>query len=719
MDIVTATASLLTFSGSSTGNFTVATGDTIKLSILSNESTLSFRVAYDSDTNPSRIDFPTTTVITVESLEVYDAPYPSGNQIISALNGETVYIRTTVSDPFGAADVNSLDLVIIDQNTTSVINTVLTDADTIAKAGCQKVYEFTWNSPPLQGAYAINVIAHEGYEGTVADTAGIPFNLSYLDFGSPCMLEFKNTMGDNATTYLPNETICIQITDADQDTNNLTVQTLVVNLSNNVNGDIESLILTETGISTGMFSGCISSAVALGSSNDNVLSAPAAAIVFATYEDPDDDSDICTENVLISTPTPELVIFKTLIAPQDSTALPSDSIIYEIQISNPGQTNFPTLNLTDTFDDACLSFRSASINPSATTSNSLSWNNLGTLNAGTSMTVRVVFDAIGTCQNTINSVTVIGDDDVGNLGISAGPATAIVSITEPLVDLSKTLLNPTTAPYYIGDTLTYELKVKNTGTTIITDLPLTDGYSISCLAYISSNLSPDGAAGGAIVWDNIGPLAVDDSIMIQVKFKILDLCTPLTNNTAITFASDENNDKVPAVMDIVIIGVTNRPPVATNDFDSTFADQDTMVIVLLNDTELDSQAIILTGVGTNASNGLTAQGGTVTINDNGTIGDTSDDFLDYTPPAGFVGSDTLFYQICDDVIPALCDTATVVIQVAPYLTTLKIRVLLQGAMIGAPDTLMRADLGTQGFIPLATPYDSSYNRSLYARRWRQ
>jgi len=365
--------------------------------------------------------------------------------------------------------------------------------------------------------------------------------------------------------------------------------------------------------------------------------------------------------------------------------------------------------LTDTFDDACLSFRSASINPSATTSNSLSWNNLGTLNAGTSMTVRVVFDAIGTCQNTINSVTVIGDDDVGNLGISAGPATAIVSITEPLVDLSKTLLNPTTAPYYIGDTLTYELKVKNTGTTIITDLPLTDGYSISCLAYISSNLSPDGAAGGAIVWDNIGPLAVDDSIMIQVKFKILDLCTPLTNNTAITFASDENNDKVPAVMDIVIIGVTNRPPVATNDFDSTFADQDTMVIVLLNDTELDSQAIILTGVGTNASNGLTAQGGTVTINDNGTIGDTSDDFLDYTPPAGFVGSDTLFYQICDDVIPALCDTATVVIQVAPYLTTLKIRVLLQGAMIGAPDTLMRADLGTQGFIPLATPYDSSYN----------
>ena len=37
--------------------------------------------------------------------------------------------------------------------------------------------------------------------------------------------------------------------------------------------------------------------------------------------------------------------------------------------------------------------------------------------------------------------------------------------------------------------------------------------------------------------------------------------------------------------------------------------------------------------------------GTVTLNDNGTPGDTSDDFVEYTPPAGYVGSDSFGYTI--------------------------------------------------------------------------
>ena len=39
---------------------------------------LSFRILYDSSTYPSRIDLPATTVIKVDSLAIYDAPYPGG-----------------------------------------------------------------------------------------------------------------------------------------------------------------------------------------------------------------------------------------------------------------------------------------------------------------------------------------------------------------------------------------------------------------------------------------------------------------------------------------------------------------------------------------------------------------------------------------------------------------------------------------------------------------
>ena len=37
----------------------------------------------------------------------------------------------------------------------------------------------------------------------------------------------------------------------------------------------------------------------------------------------------------------------------------------------------------------------------------------------------------------------------------------------------------------------------------------------------------------------------------------------------------------------------------------------------------------------------------------------------YTPNPGFAGEDTFTYTICDNGTPALCDTATVTIQVIP------------------------------------------------------
>ena len=78
--------------------------------------------------------------------------------------------------------------------------------------------------------------------------------------------------------------------------------------------------------------------------------------------------------------------------------------------------------------------------------------------------------------------------------------------------------------------------------------------------------------------------------------------------------------------------------------------------------------------------------------------------MTFDPVAGFEGIDSVCISVCDQT--GLCDTVNVPVVVLPRATQLKIKVMLQGAMFGATDGLMRDDLRQQGFIPLNEPYDS-------------
>ena len=114
---------------------------------------------------------------------------------------------------------------------------------------------------------------------------------------------------------------------------------------------------------------------------------------------------------------------------------------------------------------------------------------------------------------------------------------------------------------------------------------------------------------------------------------------------------------------LVSVTVTNTPPVAVNDAASTIAGVGVSVSVLVNDSDAESD-ILITAVGAstaNPSSGFSAEGGLVTIDDNGTPADSTDDVIDYTPPTGFVGTDTFFYVITD--AGGLTDTALVVLSV--------------------------------------------------------
>ncbi|UOY07388.1 gliding motility-associated C-terminal domain-containing protein [Muricauda sp. SCSIO 64092] len=88
--------------------------------------------------------------------------------------------------------------------------------------------------------------------------------------------------------------------------------------------------------------------------------------------------------------------------------------------------------------------------------------------------------------------------------------------------------------------------------------------------------------------------------------------------------------------------------------DSVFTEEGIAVDinVLMNDNDIPNLGTLAT---TNPTNG------TVTLNDNGTPGDISDDFVTYTPNPGFEGTDTFEYTVCDD--QSNCSTATVTVVV--------------------------------------------------------
>ncbi|MFS4416200.1 Ig-like domain-containing protein, partial [Maribacter sp. 2307ULW6-5] len=107
--------------------------------------------------------------------------------------------------------------------------------------------------------------------------------------------------------------------------------------------------------------------------------------------------------------------------------------------------------------------------------------------------------------------------------------------------------------------------------------------------------------------------------------------------------------------DTATITITvGTPPVldVVDDVATTEVDLPVEVDILANDT----------GIPTDGTLTLTdPANGTVTVNDNGTPDDISDDTITYVPDAGFQGTDTFEYTVCDAA--GTCDTATITITV--------------------------------------------------------
>lgn len=159
------------------GDITLSAGDLITVTLENNSGN---RVRFDPYNNGeySMVDLEARTVINVENVVFYDAAYPMGNLITTAVPGQNIYIRALVSDPFGSYDIAGADLTLTTPTGATVVNNVPMSQVAADANGPFKTFEYLYPDPPdtwpggfVDGIWTARVTAEEGSEGRVSDTA--------------------------------------------------------------------------------------------------------------------------------------------------------------------------------------------------------------------------------------------------------------------------------------------------------------------------------------------------------------------------------------------------------------------------------------------------------------------------------------------------------------------------------------------------------------------
>ena len=527
-------------------NATIPAGSAITLDVTNRESGVSFQVDYDSSTKPSVISLPTTTIINVDSLGLYTGAYPSATVAGSANNGQTIYVRVAVSDPFGSYDVNHLTLAVTDPSL-GVSTVTLTNVQVVADDGCVKTYEYPWVTGSLQGNYQLLATAYEGTEGITA-TRSTTLYIANQDLGTPSATQF--TFGDNGSptnSYYAGTNVCVRVIDLNRNTNATTVDTVsaVVTAST---GDRETITLTETGPNTGIFTGCMATTnTAAATTNNAVLSVIPGATVNVTYTDTTDPSDVTSDNATIkpaNAAIPGVSVSKTLTSPASGLAEVGSTVSFNILIANSGTVTVTNVLLADTNSSSQYQFTGASVAPTVTITNggvilSNYWSNLGPLAVGASTNVSVSYKVLVTGSLT-NSALVIGS-------ATNGPSRAYVSVFSTSLAIGKSIVTPVPGPAYISNIVVFRIGLTNTGTTSITTLPLEDSYSAGALQYLGATPAPAGAGGGQILWANLGPLAAGANTSVYVTNMAVGASSPTVNNATVNYGVDANGNAVPPV----------------------------------------------------------------------------------------------------------------------------------------------------------------------------
>ncbi|NJN92709.1 MAG: hypothetical protein HC875_00795 [Anaerolineales bacterium] len=151
----------------------------------------------------------------------------------------------------------------------------------------------------------------------------------------------------------------------------------------------------------------------------------------------------------------------------------------------------------------------------------------------------------------------------------------------PIIEITKTRIDPPSGPVESGQTVTFNLTITNTGSTTITTLPLEEAYNSNHLTFVNAVPAPDVTTNGVLTWNDLvavsGPLQPNASVSLTLSYTVNQLPTG-TNDTTLTATvrnAFRQNSPVPLTCsneaELFFAGApspTDEPPPSSNDNDN-------------------------------------------------------------------------------------------------------------------------------------------------------
>jgi VCBS repeat-containing protein len=255
------------------------------------------------------------------------------------------------------------------------------------------------------------------------------------------------------------------------------------------------------------------------------------------------------------------------------------------------------------------------------------------------------FESLTVGTTATDSFTYTIDDGKG------GTDTATVNLTITGINDPATISGTTTAAVTEDTNVDGSGKLNATGSLTVSDVDTgEDKFNTSVTA----------------LTDNIGNLSITEAGAFSYSVEnsaVQSLGAGQTKTDSFTVTSFDGTASlditisINGVNDAPIANPVNNAPVAVDDGVTTAQGTAVDIPVLANDSDPDNDPLAIDSFTQGAN-------GTVTLDDNGTPGDTTDDFLTYSPNAGVSGSDTFSYTISDGTDT---DTATVTLTISSSL----------------------------------------------------
>jgi len=146
---------------------------------------------------------------------------------------------------------------------------------------------------------------------------------------------------------------------------------------------------------------------------------------------------------------------------------------------------------------------------------------------------------------------------------SARPQLEVTYTVAPAAELtvSKTLVSPAGGVAQVGETVTYDIAIENTGTVAVASIPMVDRFDAPCFTWLDATPPEDSPQADGGIWYDLGLLNPGQSHQLQVRLTAVSACDDAWNRAGVTTAVDVHGRDVPSDLDEVTVDIVDEPTV--------------------------------------------------------------------------------------------------------------------------------------------------------------